>query len=413
MKIFRELDPQLRRSLLILFVAALFFWSSLTTLLPTLPLYVQSVGGTNQQIGLVMGAFAIGLLLSRVWLGQLADAKGRKLVLRLGALVAFLAPLCYLLTRSIPLLLAIRVFHGISIAAFGMAYTVLVADLSPQGRKGEIIGYMNLSTTLGIAIGPAIGGYVQARSGYPPLFAIASALALLALVCCFWVWEPKRSLIATAHSAPGASSEKSWQILWSKRIGIPALVLLAIGFIYGTLTTFMPLFMQETKVNLNPGLFYTTAAIVSFAIGFKSGRASDRYGRGLLVAGGLLCYALAMFCLWTANSSPAFLLGAVFYGCGGGTVPPTVYALIADRSAPHERGRLFSLCVGGFDLGMAIAGPTFGVVAEQLGYRNIFAFSMGFACLVILIFITQSSQDLPASIKFAIGQAKDAYALKN
>jgi MFS family permease len=140
LNIFRDIDPQPRRSLLILFTAGLLFWSSLASLLPTLPLYVQFVGGTKQQIGFVMGAFAIGLLLSRPPLGKIADTRGRKQVLLLGAVVAAIAPLGYLLAQSIPLLLLIRVFHGISIAAFTTAYSALVTDLSPPGKRLHELG---------------------------------------------------------------------------------------------------------------------------------------------------------------------------------------------------------------------------------------------------------------------------------
>ena len=104
MNIFRDIEPQRKRSLLTLFTAGLLFWSSLASLLPTLPLYVQSVGGTKQQIGFVMGAFAIGLLLSRPRLGKIADRTGRKQVLLIGVSVAAIAPIGYIFATSVPLL---------------------------------------------------------------------------------------------------------------------------------------------------------------------------------------------------------------------------------------------------------------------------------------------------------------------
>ena len=82
--IFFSLDGQIRRNLLFLFAAGLLFWASLASLLPTLPLYVEEIGATKQQIGVVMGSFAIGLLIFRPFLGQLADKRGRKIVLIIG-----------------------------------------------------------------------------------------------------------------------------------------------------------------------------------------------------------------------------------------------------------------------------------------------------------------------------------------
>jgi len=412
LNIFRDIEPQPRRSLVTLFTAGLLFWSSLASLLPTLPLYVQSVGGTKQQIGFVMGSFAIGLLLSRAQLGKLADSRGRKQVLLLGASVAAIAPVGYLLAQSIPLLLLIRAFHGLSIAAFTTAYSALVTDLSPPGKRGELIGYMSLVSPIGLAFGPAIGGFVQAWVGYTPLFAMSATFAATAVFFTCKIAEPNFSDLTKSDSlSEDKNSQKYWHMLWNRRVRIPALVLLLVGLVFGTLSSFMPLFIQETKADLNPGLFYSTAAIASFSMRVVTGRASDKYGRGLFISGGLICYTLSMLLLYLANNSGAFLISALVEGCAGGTVMPMMVTLMSDRCEPHERGRLFSLCIGGFDLGLAMAGPTLGFVAEQVGYRNMFGFAAGLAGLALLIFITQSSKGLSNSMKFAIGRGKDVYAL--
>lgn len=414
MNIFSTIEPQRRRSLQNLFIAGLLFWSSLGSLLPTLPLYVQYIGGTKQQIGFVIGAFAIGLLLSRPWLGTMADTKSRKLVLMLGSLIAEIAAIAYLFTHSIPLLLLIRAFHGISIAAFTSGYSALVTDLSPQGRKGELIGYMSLVNPIGFAIGPALGGYVQSWLGYNYLFFMSSILALLALIYTSQVRElnfPKSPKITGKLKI--SSFFTYWQMLWNTRVRIPALVLLLLGLVFGTFSTFMPLFLQETKVNLNPGLFYSVAAIASFGIRLFTGKASDKYGRGIFITGGLICYTVAMMVLYIASNSYVFVLAALFQGAASGTVLPMMVTLMADRCEPHERGRLFSLCITGFDMGVAIAGPILGLVAELVGYRNMFGLAGFIALLAIILFITKNSKDLNHSLRFSLGQGKDIYALNN
>ncbi len=148
MKAFNTFDAELRSNLLILFTAGFLFWSSLSSLLPTLPLYINDVGANNQEIGIVMGSFAIGLLLSRPMLGRLADERGRKIVLLIGTIVAAIAPFGYLATQSLGLLILVRIFHGISVAAFTTGYSALIADLAPAETRGEIIGYMSLTTPL-------------------------------------------------------------------------------------------------------------------------------------------------------------------------------------------------------------------------------------------------------------------------
>ena len=420
MKIFSTLEPQARKNLFFLFVAGLLFWASLASLLPTLPLYVEDVGGTKQQIGVVIGAFAIGLLLFRPWLGKLSDRRSRKLVLLIGYVVVAIAPLGYLFAKSIPLLFLLRVFHGISIAAYTTGSSALVVDLSPVEKRGEVIGYMSLTNPIGMAIGPAMGTFLQARMGYMPLFLFSFAAGLLGLFVAFQVQEPRLIQPSgeklsmddpTNASSVKPERDQFWQLLGSPRLRIPTLVMLLTGLVFGAIATFVALYIRESQIDFNAGWFYTAAAMSSFCSRFFSGQASDRYGRGVFITTSLVFYSLSMLLLSQAQSPVAFLLAGVLEGVASGTLIPSIIALISDRSQAHERGRVFSLCLGGLDLGIAIAGPVLGTFAQQLGYQGIFALTCGIAFLALLIFITQNSKDLRHSLRFATGRERDIYAL--
>ena len=393
-----------------LFLAGLLFWSSITTLLPTLPLYLDHIGGTKQQIGFVMGCFAVGLLLSRFVLGPLADMKSRKLVLIIGTAVAAIAPLGYLLIKSFLLLMVVRAFHGISIAGITIGYNTLLADLSPPGRRGELITYMSLAIPIGMAIGPIVGSFLVVANGYVPLFIFCSTLASVSLLCSIFVWEPDSIVGKNSHSHQ-FEQQKLLQILWSRRVLVPVFVMLMVGLIFGTTITFLPLYIQENSIALNAGLFYTVRAIASFIIRVFAGRASDKFGRGIFISGGLVFSLLDVLTLWTANSSNMVLLAAIFGGFSNGLILPIMITLITDRCPPDQRGKFFSLCIGGFDLGLGLAGPTFGLVAEEIGYRSMFAVNASLASIAIATFITLSNKDLPHSIRFAFGQGQDTYSV--
>jgi MFS family permease len=410
LKIFATLAPQLRLNLMVLFSAGLLFWAALAAMLPTLPLYIEGLGADSATIGIVIGAFAIGLLSSRSTLARLADDRGRKLVMFIGMAAVAIAPLCYLLTDSIPILIVIRAFHGLSIAAFALAYSALVVDLSPPANRGELIGYMSLVNPVGMAIGPAIGGFLHEWGGYIPAFAAAAGLGLVGLLCIVPLQETRSPVLPITSTSP--PRQAYWALLTTPPIRTPALVLLLIGLAFGTLSTFVPLFIQQAQVTLNVGLFYTAAAIASFAIRLLVGRASDQRGRGLFITLSLILYTLSMGLLWLATSAPAFLLGAVFEGAGAGILIPMMAALMADRSHPNERGRNFSLCMAGFDLGIAIAGPLLGAIAVETGYRAIFGVCAGLSFLGLIVFLTLSSKNLSRSVRFALGRDRDIYAIE-
>jgi MFS family permease len=419
MRTFSQIEPAQRRSLLVLFSTGLLFWTSIAILLPTLPAYLDTIGIKQQQIGLIIGAFAIGLLATRPLMGKLADRRGRKLVILIGAAIGAIAPLGYLATTSIPLLMVVRAFHGISIAALTTAYSALVVDLAPPERRGETIGFMSLANPIGVALGPAIGGYLQVLGMFSTIFWISILCGALAYLCASQLWEQPTNKAELDLVNPNAivlkiepSNLSVRQILTNPALGVPALTLLLIGFPFGAVHTFIPLYIQAAQIDFNPGLFYTIAAMSSFCSRSVIGSRSDRYGRGIFIAGSLCCYTGAMALLATANGELSFVCGAILEGLGIGTLIPMTIALLSDRSLPYHRGQVLSICLAGLDLGVAIAAPVFGAVAQQLGYAGIYGVGAGLGVVAICVFTIWGNYSLQRSIGFCLGRDRDYYRLE-
>lgn len=410
LKTFKSLDPKTRNILLRLFVIGLLFWTATSIFLPILPAYVADLGGSNQEVGFVIGSFAIGLIASRTYLGRLADERSRKIVLLIGTLVCGTAPLLYLMAKSIFLVMMIRAFHGISLAAFTTGYNALVVDISPIKQRGELIGYTSLCIPIGMSVGPALGSFLQEDLGYMAVFLTAAAFGTLAFILTLQLGEnplPKENVFDSNLK----QSQGKLKLFANPSLIVPAFLLLMVGLVFGSLVTFLPLYVRELNIDFKTGLFYTTAAMSSFVIRIISGEASDRYGRGLFISGSLLCYSLAMVMIAEASSSANLLLGAALQGLGGGLIIPMILALLSDRCYPQERGRVFSFCTTGFDLGIAFAGPLFGLLSGTFSYQSLFMISAALALIALLIFISFSNPTVQSSLKFALGRAKDNYAL--
>jgi len=411
-----RLEPAVRRNLLFLFCTALCFWLSLTSLLPVLPLYIEATGATSGQVGLVMGSFAIGLLLTRGVLGRWSDERSRKLVVQIGTVVAGLAPFGYLFLTALPMLVAIRAIHGLSIAGLTTGYSTLVIDLAPPDKRGEILGYMTLAVPMGMAMGPALGGFLGETYGFGMVFILSGILGFLAFLFASQVEDGTTKPQSLTASAPPLSLwdwlglDRLWILAQGPRLRIPALVLLLVGMAFGALTTFIPAYIRDSGAGLNVGLFYTAIALSSFSVRIFTGRASDRLGRGLFITGSLLAYLISMILLAKASSGVIFLLAGLAEGAGAGTLIPMMTALVADRSLPNERGQVYSVCLGGFDLGIALGGPVAGSLLPQLSYGGVFAGAAVLVLLALLIFMTLSSQDMGHSFRFATGRGRDVYA---
>ena len=234
--VFWKLDPALQRNLAIFFAASLCFWGGLAGMLPNLALYIGSFGASNQEIGWVMASFAAGLLCFRPRMSRLTDTKGRKPALLIGVAVIALAPILYLAVQLVPqatftlptltiplpgvsrelslfgwkissavaLLMLVRAFHGISVAAFATAYAAAVADMAPPQHRGELISTMSLAGPLGMAMGPALGGYLA--SDFTLAFLAMTAMGTVGTLCILVSKEPPRLIANPVVKATGAAA---------------------------------------------------------------------------------------------------------------------------------------------------------------------------------------------------------------
>lgn len=373
-----------------------------------------------------MGSFAIGLLLVRGILGQWADRRSRKLVIQIGTIAVAFAPFGYLSITYLPALVVIRALHGISVAGMTTGYSTLVIELSPPEKRGELLGAMMLVLPMGMTLGPVLGGYIAEWAGYSVLFLVSGFLGICAVVFASQIREGRRSPAACSRTKSLKALKsfghslldtfilrRSGELLHSRVLRTPTLIMLCVGITFGSLVTFLPAFIRDSGVNLNPGLFYLASALADFTVRGNVGRASDRFGRGVFITISLMSYLLSMTLLVYANTIPIFIVAGIAEGIGRSSVVTTMIALIADRSPTSQQGQAFALCIGGFDVGMAIGGPLFGSFAPLLGYRGIFSGAAIVIFIAIGLFLTQSSKNIAYSFRFATGRSKDIYALEN
>lgn len=396
--------------------AGLCFWTGIASLLPIIPLYISDLGGTQQQVGIVMGAFAIGLILARPALGRRADYHSRKQVLLIGLAVGGIAPLGYLLADSIPLLFVLRAFHGVSIAAFTTAYTAYVVDQVEPKRRTEILGYTSLVTPIGIGIGPVVGGFVQQHYGYAVLFNTSSILAWMGFFCILALAESSKKNLKQTQAQ---NSNQNWlqsfassgRLFLEPRLKILSLIMLGAGSIFGTLSTFMPLYVRELNLDFNPGIYYLFAATASFTMRIVTGQIAQKFGKGRFITLSILCYFFSMILLWQGTTALAFMMSGFIEGCAGGLLIPVISAIVADRSAEDERGQVFSVCLGGFDVGIALAGPLFGSFIQYVGIRLVFLGASLISIAVLVLFVCYGNQSFQRSTRFAFGHEPDYYAV--
>ena len=347
------------------------FMSSLSCFI-LLPLYVQRLGGTEAEIGLVQGMYSTAGILCQPLVGLWLDRVGRRFFMVLGVGLLTAASAAFLLGNSIALLAALRVVQGLGFSAFFVANYMHVVELVPVERRGWALGIYGVSGFLGTALAPVAGEAIVRRFGFSWLFMLAVLLGATAAVLVARTTGVRKP---TMGAGPG---------LGSLQAGLADVMRLhmALTFFFGLGTgamfTFLPTFGDGLGVH-SISLFYTAYAMAAVGVRVAGGNLIDTRGRRsviipsmfVMAASAGLLVAMAFFVRphMSLPVVPFLFLAGLLAGSAHGFLYPALAALLMDVTPEARRGGAVGIFSAVFLVGNALGSMVFGYIAHGLGYR--------------------------------------------
>jgi len=136
---------------------------------------------------------------------------------------------------------------------------------------------------------------------------------------------------------------------------------------YGITVPVMPFIARELGASpLGVSLLVSLFALTQFISGPFWGNLSDRYGRKRILVAGLSGYALSFFLAGMSRSLPALIGSRALGGLLSAAMFPSCQALIADVTAPADRGPAMAAMGAWVNLGLLL-GPVIGGVLAPVG----------------------------------------------
>lgn len=309
------------------------FSASFNMMIPELPAYLSKMGGADYK-GYIIGLFTLMAGLSRPFSGKLTDTIGRVPVMIFGSLVCVVCSLLYPLVSSVGAFLLLRFFHGFSTGFKPTGTSAYVSDIIPFNRRGEAMGMVGLASTIGMALGPAIGGYMALRWNINVMFQLSAVFALLSVVILIGMKETLVNKQRFRLSLLKIKSDEIFEpLVWS-----PVIICFLTYFSYGAMLTIIPDFGAFLGV-ANKGMFFTYFTASSIGIRLLAGKVSDRYGRVPVLKISAILMAASMLMMGLAGSPALLMASAVVYGISVGLNSPAVTAWTIDLGQPEHRGR--------------------------------------------------------------------------
>ncbi|HSP21005.1 MAG TPA: MFS transporter [Planococcus sp. (in: firmicutes)] len=169
-----------RKKIYILMINMFIAIGSFGIVIPILPSYLESINQGGMAAGLMIAIFAGAQFLFSPIAGKWADQYGRRQMIIYGLLGLTISMFVFYLSNGIWVLYLSRVIGGIGAAMLIPAIFAYIADITTLDQRAKGTSLVSAAMSLGIVVGPGIGGFLADYSLKLPF--LVSALVSLAAV---------------------------------------------------------------------------------------------------------------------------------------------------------------------------------------------------------------------------------------
>jgi MFS family permease len=331
---------------------------------PFMTIYVrQQFEASLTTVALMLTLNSAAGLATTFLAGPVADRFGRRGVMVLSLCASSVVYACMIWAGSLSIWALLMVLSGAFGPFFRVGGNAMVADLVGPARRPGAYALLRTSNNLGIAIGPAVGGFIATRS-YAATFCIAAlASALFAGMILLRVTETLPDLRDAAASSPADAGYghllRDGPFLAYCGVSVLAVIPASMMFVL------LPVYAKEQfgVAESQYGFIMTTNAGMVVLLQYAVTRLTQRYSHLHMLAVGALFYSIGVGSVAWGHSVYAFVLSMIILTVGEMVLVPTGTSLAANLSPARMRGRYMGVYGLNWGLGVGI-GPVVG------GYLN-------------------------------------------
>lgn len=350
------------RRLLLLASAMIFFdVAFFAAIAPLLPEYVDELGLTKAEAGVLSAAYAAGTLLASLPAGFVASRMGPRRTVIAGLLLLGCSSVVFGFAEQIVLLDAARFVQGIAGALIWSGALTWLITAAPEEKRGSIIGTVLGTAIAGALLGPALGAAAGAIGTELVFSSVLVVTALLALAA---------SRLPEKRAPERQTLGEVVQTLVSRPVLEAATFVAVPSIMFGAIEVLVPL--QIDDLGGGHGLIaagFISGAALEAVLAPMAGRISDRVGRRLPYVSGLAICALAMVAFATVTTLAGVLGALILSSLGAGLCFAPALTLISDtaESTNLHQGFAAGLSNMAWASGQVVGGIGGGVVASLTG----------------------------------------------
>ena len=256
-----------------------FMASSINLAIPTIG---KEFGAGAFQLGWVVTSYLLASAASLVPFGKLADIIGRRKVFVTGITLFSTFSLLCGFSRTIEMLIAIRLLQGIAAAMIFSTSIAILTSVFPTSERGRVLGINAAAVYVGLSVGPVLGGALNRYFGWHSIFFANAVIGGIALYFVRrlkgeWVGTPgeKFNLVGSLFYSAGLvclmyGISSITNSVWARVFILVGIVLLWIFVVHDMRSKF-PLFNIRVFISNPTFTFSNLAALINFSATFAVG----------------------------------------------------------------------------------------------------------------------------------------------
>lgn len=273
---------------------------------------------------------------------------------------------CVQITEPWMLIATGVVLLSVGSAAFSLLFAIAKGHLDAAGGDAPASGMaaLRMTSSLGWAIGPALGAVLVALWGFDGVYIGATALAALAAA----------SVLLgriTPAAAPSQPVKVTIAVVWAAAPAVLALTAFNTAMFMGS-NAMSIVVAHQLGTETDVGLLYSLCAAIEVVImgGFVL-RPGLSHSRGLLLAG-FACFVAFFLLVMALPTLPSFYFGQALRATAIGIVSIVGMAIL-QQMLPGRAGVASALYGNTIGAGALLSGLATGLWANAFGYMALFA----------------------------------------
>lgn len=357
-------------------------------------------------VSLAITFYILPFAIFQLFAGTFSDIVDKKMVVILGFII-FIAglflTLVAVLTKAFVLFLIAFLIQGIGFSFINPTVLAILSTISPERKKGMIMGIYNSSAGIGVSLGAFLSGFLASnlRSGWTLLFIINPIIAILALIFLLIALKNCEPFVCrTFESTPNHFTDNEQSKILATiqqlkdNLKAPIILLGFVGFICFfiviTLTNTLNEQMRLSLSNLSDQevIFYVSLilminGIISLVLSPITGLLLRKV-RPLIMLGIGFSFMLVMIFMPFSNSITDFMLISFLTYIGSAFIWPALFKISMDIN-PEAEGTNSAIINSVRFMGYALVGPFYLFFGLPIVYFWVLGFNIIAISLVLVL----------------------------